>query len=182
MLSAADPEGGLVEFTDNQTWFAILLVIHVFGAIVGIGPSFAFSVLGPMAGKEPPQGALSIIKGMDAIEKRLLIPVAYVTQPLTGALLIFNRSSIRSNFWKEEWLVAAIVLYIIITVLSVQNIKVTHEMIARMEGGTAGTPEFGALAKKAGMFGMTMTLLTVIIIILMIWKPLSECAGPLMRC
>ena len=32
---------------------AILLFLHIGGAIVAFGPTFAFPILGPMAGKEP---------------------------------------------------------------------------------------------------------------------------------
>lgn len=168
-------------FTDSQTWFTVLLVIHVFGAIAGIGPSFAFAVLGPMASKNP-EGALWIARAMVKVENATVKPVAWTLQWITGVLLIFNRSSIRSNFFKEEWLVISIVLYVMILVLSVLNEKALHGMIGHMEAGTAGTPEFGAMAKRAATFGQVMTLFTVTIIILMVWKPLSECAGPLLRC
>jgi len=168
-------------FTDNQTWFTILLVIHVFFAIAGIGPSFAFAVMGPMAAKNP-EGALWIVRAMSKVENATVKPVAWTIQWISGTLLIFNRSAIRSNFWKEEWLVIAIVLYAIILVISILNEKDLHAMIAHMEAGTAGTREFGASAKRTAMFGQIMTLFTVVIIILMVWKPLSQCVGTVLRC
>lgn len=170
-----------MEFTDNQTWFTILLIIHIFSAIVGLGPSFAFSVLGPFAGKNP-EYALGIVRAMIRIEKIFVAPAGWVVQWLSGLLLILNRSAIRSNFFKEEWLVISIVLYAAIFVMSIVNYKATHQMEGMMVGGQAGTPEFGAVAMKTARLGQSMTLLTVVIILLMIWKPLSECAGPLLRC
>lgn len=171
-----------MSFTDNQTWFTILLLLHVFGAIVGLGPTFAFAIMGPMAGKEAPPGGYVLSRAIVKIQKAQVAPVAYVLQPLTGALLIFNRSSIRDNFWKEEWLVISVVLYAIIMVVSHQQVKSLRAMIEMMEQEKAGTPEFGAAAKGTSMRGPILTVLTMIIIVLMIWKPLSECAGPLMRC
>lgn len=168
-------------FTDNQTWFTILLVIHVFFAIVGIGPSFAFAVMGPMAAKNP-EGALWIVRAMEKIEKALVAPTGWFVQWVSGVLLIFNRSSIRGNFWQEEWLIISIVLYAAVVVLSVLNYRATHTMIEMMESGRAGTPAFGGVAKKTATFGQIMTLFVVVIAVLMIWKPLSECAGPLLRC
>lgn len=168
-------------FTDSQAWFTVLLVLHVFGAIAGIGPSFAFSIIGPAAGKDPPN-ALLYTRLLLKIEKAMVIPTAYFLQPVTGALLIFNRSAIRSNFWQEEWLVISIVAYIALLVISVIDNRILHRMVDLMEGGQAGTPEFMAIAKKPQIFGPIMSLLVVLIAILMIWKPLSECAGPLLRC
>ena len=168
-------------FTDSQVWFTVLLVLHVFGAIAGIGPSFAFSIIGPMAGKEP-QNALVYVRLLLKIEKAMVIPTAYLLQPLTGALLIFSRSSIRSNFWREEWLLISIGLYIVILIISSVDNKVMHRMVDMMEAGQAESAEFGLLAKRTQALGPVLGTLTTVIAILMIWKPLSECAGPLIRC
>jgi len=170
-----------MEFTDDQTWFTILLTIHVFSAIVGLGPSFAFAVLGPFASKNP-EYALGIVRAMIRIENIFVAPAGWVVQWLSGLLLILNRSSIRSNFFKEEWLIVSIGLYILVIGISIVNYKATHQMEEMMASGQAGTPEFGAVAKKTATFGQSMTLMTVIIILLMVWKPLSECAGALLRC
>jgi uncharacterized membrane protein len=170
-----------MEFTNNQTWFTVLLVIHVFFAIAGIGPSFAFAILGPFAGKNP-EFALGTVRAMIKIERALVAPTGFVVQWVSGTLLIFNRSAIRDNFFKEEWLVVSVVLYAIILVLSVLNVKASHQMEHMLSSGEAGTPEFGMVAKRTATFGQTMTILTVVIAILMVWKPLSECAGPLLRC
>lgn len=171
-----------MSFTDNQTVFTILLVLHVFGAIAGIGPTFVFAILGPMAGTEKPPGGYHIMRAMLKIEKAMVIPTAYFLQPVTGLLLILSRSSLRANFWKEEWLIVSIVLYAIITWLSIPQNKDMHAMVAMMEAGQAETPEFGAKATALGKRGPIMTASTAIIAILMIWKPLSECAGGLLRC
>jgi hypothetical protein len=170
-----------MSFTDNQTWFTVLLVAHVFSAIAGIGPSFAFAVLGPMAAKNP-EGALWITRAMVKVENATVAPAGWFFQWFTGVLLILNRSSIRSNLSREEWLTTGIGLYIVVIAISIMNYRLTHQMVDMMASGRAGSPEFAGLGKKAAMFGMSMTLLTVIIIILMVWKPGSECAGPLLRC
>lgn len=170
-----------MEFTDNQTWFTVLLIIHVFSAIAGIGPSFAFAVMGPMAAKNP-EGALWITRAMVKVENATVAPAGWFLQWFSGVLLILNRSSIRSNFGKEEWLVIGIALYIVVVVMSIANHRLTGRMVEMMASGRAGTPEFGGMGKKAATYGMSMTLLLIVIVVLMVWKPLSECAGPLLRC
>ncbi len=53
-------------FVYNDTWFALLLVLHVSGAIIGLGPSFAFSIIGPAIGKqEAPAASLALMKVME---------------------------------------------------------------------------------------------------------------------
>jgi hypothetical protein len=53
-----------MDFAFNQTWFVILLVIHTLGAIVGIGPAFAFGILGAKAEKAGPEGALALVDAL----------------------------------------------------------------------------------------------------------------------
>ncbi|HVF12214.1 MAG TPA: hypothetical protein VNA87_03925, partial [Actinomycetota bacterium] len=69
--------------------FKIVLLIHIAGAIIGIGPTFAFGVMGALSGKVGGSQALGIVEAMVQIERKLVTPVATVTQPVSGVLLIF---------------------------------------------------------------------------------------------
>ncbi len=152
-------------------YFTILLVVHVLGAIAGLGPTFTFAVLGPMAGKARPGGGLAILEAMDTIVWKIVTPVALVAQPLTGVLLIFETDR-DNNFFQQEWLVVSIVAYAIILYLSYfQSNPALRKMISMAKAGRAGTPEFGALAKRSAVRGPIMTMLLALIIVLMVWKP-----------
>lgn len=152
-------------------YFDFLQLIHIGGAIIGLGPTFAYSILGPMAGKAGPNGGLAIMESMAAIEKRLVYPVALLTQPVTGTLMIFE-IGYDTDFFSREWLVTAIILYAAILYIALfQNSPTLHRMIHLAKGEEAPTPEFERLSVKAARLGMAMTIMTVVIIYLMIIKP-----------
>jgi uncharacterized membrane protein len=158
-------------------YFTILIILHIGGAIVGIGPSFALGVLGPMSEKADDAGKLALIKAMQAIDTRLVTPVALVTQPVTGALLIFERHFNHDFFSaRRAWLIVAIVLYAIIIYTSylVSRPRV-RQMVALLESGQGRSEEFVRLRTTSKMLGPIFGILTLAIVILMIWKPGSGC-------
>ena len=155
---------------DNNPLVAILLLIHVAGAIIGFGPTFTFAILGPMAGKAGPQGGLALLEAMHAIERKLTVPVAMGFQPLSGLALIFV-SGYNVNFFSHYWLWIALVIYAIAFYLAIvlQNGRL-ERLIAI---GKAGPPtaEFIATAKKVAQTGPIIIAMLVVIIILMVTKP-----------
>jgi uncharacterized membrane protein len=155
---------------DTSVLIAILLLIHVGGAIVGFGPVFTFAVLGPMAGKAGPNGGLVLLEAMEAIEKRLVFPIAVFVQPLSGLALIFV-SGYNTSFFSHYWLWLGILLYAIAFYLAIfgQNPRIAR-MIELAKAGPP-TPEFIATAKKVQQTGPIVTLLLVAVIVLMITKP-----------
>lgn len=155
---------------DTGLLIAILLLIHVAGAIIGFGPTFAFAIMGPMAGTSGPQGGLALLEAMEAIEKKLVVPVAMVFQPLSGLALIFV-SGYSASFLSHYWLWIGILLYVIAFYLAI--IGQNRRLARLIELAKAGppTPEFIATAKKVGQIGPVITVLLVVIIILMVTKP-----------
>src|SRR6266568_2986573 len=114
-------------------YFTILVILHIAGAIMGIGPSFALGVLGPMAGKADDATKLTLMRAMTAIDSRLVTPVALVTQPVTGVLLIFNHGFFAA---RHLWLTIAIVLYAIIIYMSyIVSRPRVRRMISLLEAG-----------------------------------------------
>lgn len=152
-------------------WFEFLLLIHIAGAIIGFGPTYAFAVLGPLSATlEPPQ-RLGVLKGVLAISKRLVIPVATVVQPLTGVLLIFE-SSRNENFFSHEWLWISILLYVVVFYLAVLVQRPNVAKIVELaEGGKAGSEEFQGRVERSKKLGPVITLGLTLIIFLMITKP-----------
>jgi uncharacterized membrane protein len=155
---------------DTGLLIAILLLIHVAGAIIGFGPVFTFAILGPLAGTSGPQGGMALLEAMDAIEHKLVLPVAIVVQPLSGLTLIFL-SGYNVNFFSHYWLWTGIIVYAMAFYLAVfgQRTRLTR-MIEIAKAGPP-TPEFIATAKKVAQTGPIITVLLVVIIILMVTKP-----------
>jgi uncharacterized membrane protein len=155
---------------DAGVVIAILLLIHVAGAIIGFGPTFTFALLGPMSAKAGPQGGLALIEAMDAIEHKLVLPVAVVVQPLSGLALIFV-AAYNVNFFSHYWLWVGIVLYAGAFYLAVFSQRTRLSRMIEIAKAGPPTPEFAALAKTVAQTGPIITVLLVVIIILMVTKP-----------
>ncbi|HEX9697555.1 MAG TPA: DUF2269 family protein [Actinomycetota bacterium] len=155
-----------------DTYTTILLVIHIVGAIAGIGPTFAFSVLGKIA-TQGGDRTLFAMEAMKEINLKIVTPVAAITQPVTGALLIFKTGR-DANFFKHEWLVMGIVFYLILMVLSYgPEWKRQNRMIDALKAGRGGSDEFLKDMRAAKAMGPVFGVLTLAIAVLMVWKPLD---------
>lgn len=149
----------------------ILLLVHIGSAIAGFGPTYAFSILGPLAAKNPGPSGITILESIVAIQKRLVVPAALVIQPLSGILLIFE-AGWNDSFFSHTWLWISILLYIgaIYLGLGVQLPRI-QSMVKLAKDGKAQTPEFGALAGAAKKTGPVLSVMLTVIIILMVLKP-----------
>ncbi|HLW16435.1 MAG TPA: DUF2269 family protein [Actinomycetota bacterium] len=171
-------------FVGNQTWFTVLLVTHVFGAIMGLGPTFAFAIIGPAIGKqESPQASLALMEIMEKIEKGIVLPILLIFQLGSGILLIFNRGLNVGFFTSHRaWLLAGIGVYLAAMVISMFiDVPAMGRLIHMAKGGQAGTPEFAKNVKITQSLGPVLTVMALAIMLLMIWKPGSGC-GALLRC
>lgn len=148
-----------------------LTLVHVLSAIAGFGPTFAFPILSTLAKKSSPDGVKALTLGIHAIIKRMVIPSAFVVQPLTGILLIFELGYAKTLPY-PVWLTIALILYgVLIAVAAAGQIPTENRMAAIVNAGTELTPEFGALAKRASVIGSAMGVLLLAIIFLMEFKP-----------
>ena len=151
--------------------FPYLLFLHVLGAILAFGPTFAYSIMGAMAGREPQHANFSI-RQVDAISTRLGYPLA-ILQGVTGVLLIL---SVNMDLMSRAWLAVAIVLYVIALVygLTVQRNAVHHliELTSTPPApGTPPNPEIPATVQKIRRGGMILGPIIVVIVFLMVVKP-----------
>ena len=149
----------------------LLLFLHVMGAILAFGPTFAYSIMGSMAGREPQHANFSA-RQVEAIGHKLVYPLA-IFQGVTGVLLIIASGRDLVN---ERWLGLAIILYAItlIYALTVQRMALHHliEMTSTPPAaGSPPNPEIPATVKKIQRGGMAMGLAVVIIVFLMVVKP-----------
>ncbi|MBA3235516.1 MAG: DUF2269 family protein [Chloroflexi bacterium] len=159
---------------DLSQLFPYLLFLHVLGAILAFGPTFAFSIMGSMAGAEPQHSNFSA-RQTAAISSKLIYPLAII-QGITGLLLILSG---KINVMSSLWLQVSIVLYLLMIGygLTVQR-NALHRLID-MTGtpppadAPPGPPPPALLAtvKQIQRGGMLLGTLIVVIVFLMVVKP-----------
>jgi uncharacterized membrane protein len=159
--------------------FQLFLFLHVMGAIVVFGPSFAFPFIAAQVQKTPQHGNFAAVV-MEIIERRLILPGA-VVQGITGiALIIIAGRDLTQP--ANRWLVAAIVLYLIAigfaSMVQAKNAEKMVELTSHMPpgpppaGAPAGPPpEIAATGKKLAQGGQLLSLLVFLIVLLMVVKP-----------
>lgn len=152
----------------------LFLFLHVMGAILAFGPTFAYSIMGSLAGKEPQHANFSA-RQVEAIGYRLVFPLA-IFQGITGILIILVLKIQPQN---QPWLVAGIILYLIAIgyALTVQRNALHHLIELSSTPPPPGTPpgppppEVLATVKKIQRGGMFLGTLIVVIVFLMVVKP-----------
>jgi uncharacterized membrane protein len=155
----------------------ILLFLHIFGAILGFGPTYAFMILGPMTAAEPAHGNFAL-RFQKAVSTRLIAPLALL-QGVTGLLLV---ATIGFELFQRGWLIVSIVLYVIVLAVGFGIlIPSVRKLVAATSGPPpsppAGAPPSGppphiaATIRRARMGGMINALLIMVIVFLMVTKP-----------
>lgn len=159
--------------------FPWLLWLHIFGAIVAFGPTFAFPLIGGMGGKEPMHANFAI-RISEKIERGIVLPLA-VVQAITGVGLILTSGrdlTSSANYWLD----VAIVLYTIALSFSIFVQLKRVETVVHMTSSPPPPPAPGeapagpppallAAVKAVQQGGQLLTVLIVIIIFLMVIKP-----------
>jgi len=153
----------------------LFLLLHIGGAVIAFGPTFAFSIIGGMGGREPMHNNFAL-RLTDRIERGIVLPLAIV-QAITGIGIIWT---LPLDLTKALWLDLAIVLYVIALGIAFLNqlpvieklIEVTKNPPPAPPAGTpapAGPPpHVAAMVRRVQMGGMALGLLVVVIIILMV--------------
>ncbi len=158
-----------------MSWlFPWLMFLHVLGAILAFGPTFAFAIIGAMAGVEP-QHANFATRATQLVGKRLVEPLA-ISMALTGVglILVTGRNLADRSNW---WLGIAIVIYAIALTytLAIQNRDV--ERIVSLTsappppGASGPPPELPPIVKRVQRGGMFLGLAVIVIVFLMVVKP-----------
>jgi len=159
----------------DLSWtFPWLLFLHVLGAIVAFGPTFAFSFIGAAGGAEP-QHANFATRVSQTIASKLTYPIG-LTLPITGLAIMAVRGLNpvdRANWW----LALAIVLYIIAYGYSFFVQRKYVERVIEISStppppGAAGPPpELMDLVGRIQRGGMMLGILLIAIVFLMVVKP-----------
>jgi len=154
---------------------ALFLFLHVMGAIVVFGPTFAFPIIASQAQKSPQNGAFAAALS-DLIERRIVIPGAIV-QGITGLALIVILGVNPLTDAAYHWLIPGIILYLIAIAFAIfvqaRNAEKMVELTKNLQGPPS--PEVGAeiaaTGKALARGGMFLTVLIVLIVIFMVTKP-----------
>jgi uncharacterized membrane protein len=158
-----------------MSWlFPWLLFLHVLGAILAFGPTFSFSIIGAMAGKEP-QHANFATRATHAVGSRLVEPLA-ISMAVTGVglILVTGRNLADRANW---WLGIAIVIYAIALTfsLAVQNrdVKRIIDLTSAPPppGASGPPPELPPIVKRVQRGGIFLGLAVIVIVFLMVTKP-----------
>jgi uncharacterized membrane protein SirB2 len=157
-----------------QWLFPWLLLLHVLGAVVAFGPTFSFSLIGAMGGREP-QHANFATRVTSAVSDRLVIPVA-LTMPITGVAMILV-AGINLTAPQYRWLGVAIIVYVVILAYA---LLVQRPTVARLvaltsapppAGASGPPPEVPAVVRRIQLGGMFTGAGIVLILFLMVVKP-----------
>jgi hypothetical protein len=159
---------------------ALFLFLHVFGAIVTFGPSFAFPLIAGQVRKSPQHGHFAAVVA-EIIERRIIIPGAIV-QGITGVILIVIIGVNPLTDPAYRWLIPAIILYLIAVGFAVtvqlKNAEKMVELTSHMPpgpppaGAPAGPPpEIAATGQALARGGQLLSILLVLIVVLMVVKP-----------
>jgi uncharacterized membrane protein len=153
--------------------FAILLFLHVLGAIVAFGPGFAAMVVGPMVANEP-QYANFYARTQLLSGRRLVTPVS-ISLAITGIAMIVVRG------WPaltgdKHWLEAGILLYVVAVVVAMAFQAPAGRKLVELTSqppapGAGPSPEVRQAAGRVRTGGIILTTLTVLITFLMVTKP-----------
>jgi uncharacterized membrane protein len=166
-----------MQFADPRPLFLLLLFLHIGGAIVAFGPTFAFPFIGAAGGRDP-QHAGFAAKVTHTISKRLVTPVA-LWVGATGVLLII----VAGRSLGELWLGTAILLYVMALAFATfvagpNGARLVEALSTPPPAPAPGSPppsgpppHIAELVRKAQRYGQVLSLFIAAIVFLMIFKP-----------
>jgi cytochrome c biogenesis protein CcdA len=160
--------------------FPWLLFLHVLGAIIAFGPTFSSPIIGRMGAAEREHGnfAMRVSRELARIQ---ILPLA-IFQGITGLGLIVTANV---DVMKANWLLVAIVLYLIAIGFAIFIQTPRAKRIIEMTTPPAGAPAGPAAGPPAGgpppalmseivkvkRGGQLLIGLVVAIVFLMVMKP-----------
>ncbi|MCA1588735.1 MAG: DUF2269 family protein [Chloroflexi bacterium] len=162
-------------------WF---LLLHVLGAIIAFGPTFAFGIIGAMGGREPMHANFAT-RVSQTVSDRLVEPLA-LSMAVTGVGLIWS-AGINPFAPDYRWLLVAIAIYLAALTFSFVVQRPIVKRIVHMTGGEGGgpppmpadsnaaaagpPPALASAVAAVQRNGIVLTVALVAIVFLMVVKP-----------
>jgi uncharacterized membrane protein len=153
-------------------WIRIVLVLHVLGAIAGLGTNLTFGAIMAIGERTGGHARVFAIRTIQTLDRRLANP-AYMAQLVTGLVLVWL---LKIDLFETSWLLLGLGLYVAVAVLGVTVYgPVLRRQAALAEGFAAdGGPvstEYREVAHRSAMLGVLATVTVVVIVVLMVTKP-----------
>ena len=152
-------------------WITLVLVLHVLGAIVALGFSLTYGLWGARGETSGAAERDFVLRTISWIDRRFTTP-AYVLQAVTGLVLV---SLLGWDLLRQSWLELSIAIYVTLTVLAITVYAPAHRrqsaLAGRLAEGSDVGSDYEAAATTARRWGVVVTVLTVAIVVLMVWKP-----------
>lgn len=156
---------------------ALLLFLHVGGAILAFGPTYAFPLIASMAAAEPAHLNFAL-RAQHRIAHVLVTPLA-LFQGVTGLLLVWR---VGFELLTRGWLLLSIALYLIALTISFTMLYPALRVLIPATSGPpperpagdapAGPPPHVAAAiRKGRMGGKINSVLVLVIVFLMVTRP-----------
>jgi uncharacterized membrane protein len=157
--------------------FAILLFLHIGGAILAFGPTYGFPLMQGIAAREP-QHLNFALRVQKRIASTLVTPLA-LFQGVTGVLLGLY---VGVEVFQRGWLILSILLYLTALAISFLVLYPSLRVLipatsgpppaAAEAGAPAGPPPHVIKARdRAKLGGMVNSVLILVIVFLMVTKP-----------
>jgi uncharacterized membrane protein len=153
-----------------MTYLQLLLVMHVLGAIIGFGSTFAFAFFPQGGDRLEPRVRTTLADISYKMSTRFSVPVAFFIQPITGALMIYETGR-NQDFFSHTWLWIALGLYLVlISIFTFVAFPDTRHEYEMTRAGREPDPSYRARGNPE-IYGPLLGVLIVAIAILMVWKP-----------
>lgn len=153
--------------------FQLFLYLHIGGAIIAFGPTFALPLMGAMIAKEP-QHANFAARAAGIITQRRIVPFALSMAVTGGAMVWLSGRDLTASV--NYWLDIAIVIYVFAVgyalMVQVPAGRKLVELTSRPPdpGASGPPPELMATARRVGQGGLILMAAVAVIAALMVFK------------
>jgi uncharacterized membrane protein len=150
---------------------SFLLVLHVLGAVIALGFSLSYGLWVRRGEAEGVQGRAFALRTISWIDRRITTP-AFVAQLVTGLLLV---ATIDWDLLRRAWLELSLAIYVLLVVLAITvyapAFRHQREVAEAVAAGRADESAYAAASSRSTTWGVIVTGLTLVIVVLMVWKP-----------
>jgi uncharacterized membrane protein len=148
-----------------------LLILHVLGAIVALGFSLSYGFWVRRGEADGVHGRAFALRTISWIDRRITTP-AFIAQLITGLLLV---ATIDWSLLRLAWLEVSLGVYVLLTALAITvyapAFRRQRDIAERIADGRGDESEYAVAASRATAWGVIVTVLTIVIVVLMVWKP-----------
>jgi uncharacterized membrane protein len=152
--------------------YKVVLVLHLLAVIIGFGGVVVTGYFGALAARRRDAGGAAI---GEVVDKGYTFSEWFIyAVPVLGIVLVLMSEDVFA--FSQAWVSLSFLLYIVAIGLFHGLHRPTVRRINAILQETAGgsqesAAELDALGKKAGMAGGILNLITVVIVVLMVFKP-----------